>query len=125
MKVGDYVRYRKFNFLTQEYCDKIAKITNIDTEKSRFKANFIFLDNGGGELEQNITKSSPNIIDLIKVGDFVNGERIIDIRNDNNINNEKLLYYYIPSDYGEDYFRERDIKSIVTEKQFEDMEYWI
>lgn len=128
MKVGDYVR-TKYG---------IGKITNIICGENVIFDNDNVFDDEDKEIwkldhpsiysnwfKENVIKSSPNIIDLIEVGDYVNGEQIIDISSDSNINNEKLLYYYIPSDYGEDCFRSKDIKSIVTKEQFKEMEYKI
>ena len=93
MKVGDYYRTKYgINKLTEGKC---------------------VLDN--------IIKSSPNIIDLIEVGDYVNGHRIEEI----SINkyDVKVLYYEIPSDYGYKEKLAKQIKSIVTKEQFENMEY--
>jgi hypothetical protein len=59
-------------------------------------------------------KHSPNIIDLIEVGDYVNGYPVIDIGQD----------YICVCDFGksEDLIEE-DIKTIVTKEQFESMKY--
>ena len=56
-------------------------------------------------------KSSSNIIDLIEVGDYVNGFPIIHKEND--ILKCGLLVQ----------FKENEIKSIVTSEQFESMQY--
>ena len=63
-------------------------------------------------------KASHNIIDLIEVGDYVNGKEIT-----SKDENRKRLYAEMIQDYV--YFDERDIKSIVTKEQFEAMEYKI
>ena len=63
-----------------------------------------------------IIKSSPNIIDLIEVGDYVNGYRITTIGS-NGIYAEDENGYLIKM------FTKEDIKSIVTKEQFESMEY--
>ena len=61
-------------------------------------------------------KSSPNIIDLIEVGDYVNGEKINEISESG-----KVLFYL-------DYDKIRSIengsiKSIITKEQFESIKY--
>ena len=61
-----------------------------------------------------IIKSSPNIIDLIEVGDYVNGEEIIQVISDGNMSRVKSV--------DETYFQ-NDIKSIVTREQFESVKY--
>lgn len=78
---------------------------------------YIFEDRGSITNPENyIINASHNIIDLIEVGDYVNGHEVkskqsgvkrIDIGED-----ENYVWLY-----------ENDIKSIVTKEQFENMEY--
>ena len=89
MKVGDYVRTNEFG---------IQKVKWFDNEEP-------ILENGFTALQSSGYKSSPNIIDLIEVGDYVNGI-LVTIRMIDNL---------------EMYFN--DIKSIVTKEQFKSMEY--
>ena len=58
-----------------------------------------------------IVKSSPSIIDLIEVGDYVNGYYVI-----NRPFNQRIHTEF-------DDFLEEDIISIVTKEQFSQMEY--
>lgn len=63
-----------------------------------------------------VSKHSKNIIDLIEVGDYVNGEKIDFITNQKHLiirDNINLFDKY------------KNIKSIVTHKQFESVEYKI
>lgn len=125
MKVGDYVRT---NY-------GIALIENIkdDTRRINLKTNEIYIDkeyqldvciipNDEGNSyfcgSEDIIKSSPNIIDLIEVGDYVNGIYV------NIIEKEQKRVGYA-SYYGDEdiVFCNEDIKSIVTKEQFESMEY--
>lgn len=64
-----------------------------------------------------IVKHSKNIIDLIEVGDYVNGHLIID-------KNNKILMYE-DADYinGANTISNFEIKSIVTKEQFKSVEY--
>ena len=66
----------------------------------------------------NIIKSSPNIIDLIEVGDYVNGSMVDFI-------DYKRKSFCIESEEGfiDAKKFEKDIKSIVTKEQFESVEY--
>lgn len=71
------------------------------------------------KIKRHIVKTSHNIIDLIEVGDYVNGYYV-----------EDVLKTFVNVAVGSNYFQsptiyEKDIKSIVTKKQFEDMEYRI
>jgi hypothetical protein len=62
----------------------------------------------------NYGKCSNNIIDLIEVGDYVNGELVEYIEVDS------YKDYVINSGY---WCKQKDIKSIVTKEQFESLEY--
>jgi len=64
--------------------------------------------------EYDVIKSSPNIIDLIEVGDYVNGLPVRFIEKDR-----------IDIGQAEDFFwlKNGNIKSVLTKEQFEQMEY--
>ena len=108
LEVGMYVR-------TDE--GKITKIIEID------KDGFKRVDKCIDFTNYNITKVSHNIIDLIEVGDYVNGYKIIKISTDH-CGRTILIYGY---DNGDKQVAitiyEEDIKSIVTKEQFSQMEY--
>ncbi len=62
-----------------------------------------------------IIKSSPNIIDLIEVGDYVNGWRVMKKTDD---------YFFIGDESeGTWHLLFDEIKTIVTHEQFSQMEY--
>lgn len=72
-----------------------------------------------------IVKHSPNIIDLIEVGDYVNEHRVVDIMEDMKTGE---LHLEMTSDYtnqeiGDCTIYNKDIKSIVTNQQFSNIEY--
>lgn len=80
--------------------------------------------------EDRIVKSSSNIIDLIEVGDYVNGDKV----EKNKYGELYTGYVYCGGEIGrteESYtlflkdMEEEDIESIVTQEQFEKMEYKI
>ena len=99
LRVNDYVRTNKGTI------DKLTK-ENIMTYEVALM--------GFGEKP---IKSSPNIIDLIEVGDYVNGYLVIE----KDINNE--LRYIDLKDRNMKYVKYLDIKSIVTKEQFKNIEY--
>ena len=71
----------------------------------------------GEYTKENVVKASYDIIDLIEVGDYVNGYYV-----------EDVLKTFVNVALGSNYFQsptiyEKDIKSIVTKEQFENMEY--
>ena len=120
MKVGDYVRTRKGYIAKYK---GIEKCNNIDGESEDW---FIFdstiIDDYGNSVPVEINKSyfiksSPNIIDLIEVGDYVNGYLVMELY----INEIRLL----TENNVLCFLQNRDIKSIVTKEQFEGMEYKI
>ena len=65
----------------------------------------------------NYGKFSFNIIDIVQVGDYVNGKEIIYI---NFKDNEKIVKFATIEGC---YYKNNDIKSIVTREQFEQMKY--
>lgn len=75
--------------------------------------------------EVDIINASHNIIDLIEVGDYVNGQLVKHIAYFEGVEEpiKKLIfadeYHLIPTEVCE----EKDIKSIVTKEQFEQMAY--
>lgn len=108
IEVGEYIRTRQ---------GTIQKIKSIHKD-------MIWYCDIDWILEQDIIKHSKNIIDLIEVGDYVNGTRIdkkfaIKI---NPVTNQKYLEY----NYGfENILNDFEINSIVTKEQFKEMEYRI
>ena len=114
MKVGDYVRIDGI----------ISKIIDINN-KSFERPCFSFDDFPEGYRSLSIlegSKTSPNIIDLIEVGDYVNGKKVIDTFTDYifDYSEEFKVIRFSETDILHD---KRHIKSIVTKKQFESMEY--
>lgn len=116
MKLGDYVRFKT---LSREI--KIGKVIEIvepdnSNEFSPKKCNVYDLDNNEATVDDYVIKSSPNILDLIEVGDYVNGEKVINIIKE---------HKYLEVSDEEIVIDEKDIKSIVTKEQFSQMEYRI
>lgn len=95
MKIGDYVRTND---------EKIFKI------KEQVELEMLNRHNGDDRFVYAI-KSSPNIIDLIEVGDYVNGCPVL-LKENNELVCGLLLRY-----------KEENIENIVTKGQFESMEY--
>lgn len=117
MKVGDYVRIKWGNGLqTISKCKNIVDMGDTQYAKDDF---YIHTDHSGEVIYKTmIVKSSPNIIDLIEVGDYVNGHKVIDIAQAP----KKVLYLNDISQKGALLPRE-NIKSVLTKEQFENMEY--
>ena len=82
-------------------------------ELYRYNDNYSFFDN------KNVLKASHNIIDLIEVGDYVNGEIVTKAV----LDEIECKYIELNYTYNKRGIREKDIKSIVTKEQFESMSY--
>lgn len=104
MKVGEYVRTKT---------GQIGKITYFERDMVRVDTDkFITYKSNHNE----ITKISPNIIDLIEVGDYVNGSYVEGFIEKNKFQNKLIITEAGMID-------NNDIKSIVTKECFESMEY--
>ena len=111
-----YVRTKKIG---------IKQIYKIDNKKTKYKYLYkLKIQDGDGCIDcgvladEDITKASHNIIDLIEVGDYVNGYKITLIHETYNV-----LYAEDERGYLIKSFGEEDIKSIVTKEQFSSIEY--
>lgn len=105
-KIGKLMGYMAFNE------NKIAILTNT-TEKGIKITPVIDKDA--------IIKASYNIIDILEVGDYVNGQKIINIIPIDICGNEILDNQHIFTKDGEIF--ENEIKSIVTHEQMEQTAY--
>ena len=100
IKVGEYIRTKE---------DGICKL--IDKEKDADGEWAGYIDRPFWLRENNIVKHSPNIIDLIEVGDYVNGELVASVSEES-------------VEIGEGWHVQvKNIKSIVTHEQFNSIKY--
>lgn len=116
IKVGEYVKFDNGEIFKADE-DGIDYYNYILQANPRIKV----------ECEPNIVEHSSNIIDLIEVGDYVNGKQINSIQLAKLDNGEiikrlicQLNIYDSPIIY-----EDKDIKSIVTKEQFTSIEYKI
>lgn len=130
LKEGMYVR-TKYN----DFCNMVAirKMDEIDDDGSFWIDDYI-IDTYGDEQnklhEEDIEIASENIVDVIKPGDYVNGERVIALRKDipeRYIHmNSKDNFIFVEYDLANNWYYGIDtdkIKTIVTKEQFALMEY--
>ena len=122
MKIGDYVRTN--NGLIFKIVEGNDDNWSLDIEYSKLEYMedtwlelYKYNDNGGWFIRENC-KSSPNIIDLIQVGDYVNGLKVQEVNNE--IKGFGTIVFDKDTSIMEDY-----IYSIVTKEQFSSMEYKI
>ena len=115
LKEGMYVR---FNYHRVTVPIQIAKIKEKYYDEME-KYYYYLTDNGLIISEENIIKPSENILDLIEVGDYVNGYRVDLI---DEIDGRKYLdLHYVECEWR--YTFNEDIKSIVTKEQFNSVKY--
>ena len=128
LEVGMYVRHKPL--LSRKYV-KINKIKEIEEKENCLH---IWLEDKDLITEKYLIKASYNIIDLIEVGDYLNGFKVSEIeRYDTNtiikignstfnvLEGEKI---YTPSyDNNNGYEKIEKLKSIVIKEQFESIKY--
>jgi len=111
MEIGDYYRTKK---------GLISKVKTMNTPETRREKHMgyvkrnVHLINGRHTLDD-IKTHSPNKLDLVEKGDYVNGYKVCHITG-----------HYVSVESSEKFelcFEEQDIKSIVTKEQFASVEY--
>ena len=116
MEVGDYVRFDYHRITVPIMIAKIIEkhLGNEDEGVFYTTDTHLVID------ESNLVKEpSPDIIDLIEVGDYVNGYEVIKVNNTKDFT-ETIIQVSSKRTYCND-----EIKSIVTKEQFKSMEYKI
>lgn len=119
IEVGMYAYSKERRYLG------IGKISYIDDIRKNFE---IVIQTNKEEWLANKEDviASYNIIDLIEVGDYVNGYKITYIQEkEEPYYPKRLLHFEEPQDYVIKVFDNEDIKSIVTKEQFEREAYKI
>lgn len=133
LEVGMYVRTKRKGIVKIDEIIDNGVITYEDDlgreweeETGRKVIRYIGKDGWNSGLdEKEILKASYNIIDILETGDYVNGSKVIKIENVENypdlssVKIEKSDFRY---GVYETVF-EKDIKTIVTHEQFEQMAY--
>lgn len=114
IKVGEYVRTKD---------GLIGKLEQINKEPTDETITYIVTDSFQGMIEE-IIKHSKNIIDLIEIGDYINGELVTGFGYED-VNGAKEKSILVEGKYTKVSFAllEWDIKSIVTKEMFSNIEY--
>ena len=133
INVGDYVRNKygiakvvdienKNDINILRFDRDIAFMIDREENKELYRSNYLPLTE---DIDINKINFSSNIIDLIEVGDYVNGEKII--RKLNDTFGRRILIYGFDDGKHQvaNAIYEEDIKSIVTKEMFESLEYKI
>ena len=127
LEVGQFVRTDKVG---------IKKIYEIDNSKTKYKYLYKLKnqdDDGCIDLgvlcENNIIKEpSFNVVDVLEVGDYVNGSEVLGFENEYIEEDDKYVPFGVITencylDNNKCWLIEKDIKSIVTHEQFEKIKY--
>ena len=101
IEVGEYVRTKEGEI------HKVIKIIEDDGDW-----DYYCYGNNAGYFAMDIANHSKHLIDLIEVGDYVNGKEVIEIIEIN----EKI---YLITDYCPQNYIKTDIKTILTKEQFD------
>lgn len=118
LEVGMYARLQN----DAENIVIINKIANV------FETTILTENDGsiyqGEYTKENVIKASYNIIDILEVGDYVNGKKIVDVGclTNGHRKGTKVIDYYITPD-AVSYLENEDIKSVITHEQIERMVY--
>ena len=108
MEVNDYVRTEWGDIEKIIKIDNENIIVNIEEdEEGRTYCKMCY--------KNEIKKSSPNIIDILEIGDYVNGGQVREI--------EKDYIRISGGGYIWQFLKKEDIKSIATKEQFKNVEY--
>ena len=104
LEVGMYARVQELNEVI------IVKILKVEDDGFNADDNMYYMFS-------EVIKASHNIIDLIEIGDYVNGCRVIKINLESPLKYVKCI--------NDNCFEEKEIKTILTKKQFENNCYRI
>lgn len=109
IEVGEYIRTED-GFLTKYIRDLVFNTIEVENDG---KHHIIAMTN--------IKNHSKNIIDLIEIGDYVNGHLVINIETDKN--NKRITI--TENKYFDKYYEDgiAKIETIVTKEMFKEMEY--
>ena len=109
LKEGMYIRY----------LGNIAKIIAVLIDGNSSSLNRVYVDNETVFFSE-IEKASFDLIDLIEVGDYVNGEKVTSVEPVDEKDTERYLGF---GDYDYYIHTSEDIKSVVTKEQFNSIKY--
>ena len=118
LEVGMYVKTKN------GYICKIININDFREPNMKYGVEASYLKDIMFIGDDDILKASYNIIDILEVGDYVNGKEIVNIGYLTNGTRKgtKIIDYYITPD-AISYLENEDIKSVITHEQMEQMAY--
>ena len=115
LKKGMYVKYTR-GMINGYVPPRIAKIVDCSDN------DLVAISNSQVILKSDVIKASDDLIDLIEVGDYINGDLVTFISS-NPQKNQKGKHRIILNDSYSLFGKYENIKSIVTKEQFESQKY--
>ena len=123
IKENEYIRTKKKGIFKVLSIKKTAYGYLCGTTDNDNILTFTVGKGGNAEIKNDIVKHNSNIIDLIEVGDYVNGSEVVAEKYKNYDMNFINVDSKISFGWGYGVIPENDIKSILTKEQFASMEY--
>lgn len=115
IQVGECVRTKR------GFIGKVINVNDFRPPEAIFAIEYGGDDYGFAGYED-IRSHSFNIIDLIEIGDYVNGVEVIEI-DEKTIRGEKMIETNCEGNNSTRYFVNDEIKTIITHEQMKSMEY--
>lgn len=122
IEIGQYIRTKHYGIFKVLNIEKIGKTILF---KKTQGVDVVIADKYNKIEDEIIGEPNNNILKLVKIGDYINGSRVIkiqEVKNYPDLLNVKIEKTDFRYDIHETVF-EKDIKSIVTKEQFKSMEY--
>lgn len=110
-EIGEYVKTKK---------GKIGKVLSIDEDPEGIETT---LDKGNVMHISEFKKHRKQLIDLIEVGDFVNGYKVISVDYDVMNDTTECIELDLNNNYQYNFISANQIKTIVTKEQFASIAY--
>ena len=107
IEVGEYVRTKEGEI------HKVIKIIEDDGDW-----NYYCCENNVGYFAMDIANHSKQLIDLIEVGDFVNGYRVISVDYDVTNDKTECIELDLNNNYQYNFISARQIKTILTKEVY-------
>lgn len=112
IEVGEYIRTNKGNI------GKIVEIRLGFNKDTQLYQDIYILDNGLWTVLDYIVKHSKQLIDIIEVGDLVNGYKVINVINEGPCPSGKYVDMDSSKDSSECTLWEEDIETILTKESY-------
>ena len=130
IKVGEYIRTNLGHIgkIIKEYTFKNGEVVYPEPQEWVLDNKYVLNEAGMYQMGEQIVKHSPNILDLIEEGDYVNREKVLKINcnleyvDDDSETGVNEIDNGIELQTGWIYF-ENEIENIVTHEMFESMKY--